>query len=171
MESALTRTSFALFIATAGPGREAAAARATAGEEVVEAVRERWSGRVLGLELGRAEVEAVLGPADERGEDTLAYHLPGFERHLFTFAFDERGRQRRAAFQRRGPAPPMPPPPAAAEAPDDYLRTLAALGVTEDELVALLGPPLDRIGWWPSEELTFANGWKIELRHGVVLLD
>jgi hypothetical protein len=162
------RRSFALYVETAGPGRAAARARARAGEDAATAARARWSGVVVGPAVPRARVVEALGPPDRQDQSTLGYVFPERAGYVYTFAFDARGTQRSAAYRRLAPGPELAPLPAPGPERDAYVRHLAALGATQDELTARFGEPAHDAGWWPVENLRFPNGLEVEVRHGVV---
>jgi hypothetical protein len=166
------RLTFETYIATAGPGRAANAARALVGATATAAARERWSGKLHGPTVTRNDVELALGEADVVDESSLGYLFAAVPDHVYTFKFDDGGRQIRAGFERRGAEPRRvaDPPADQAEYPA-YLRGLAAAEITEAELVQALGAPIERNGWWPCETLRFGNGLELELRHGLVLAD
>jgi len=165
------RRSFALYVETAGPGRAAAQARARAGDPAVTEARARWSGVVLGPAVPRARVVEALGPPDLHDEGTFAYVFPERAGYAFTFAYDACGVQRSAAYRRLAPPPEFAAPPASRGEGDAYVRRLAALGTTQEELTARFGEPEVVVGWWPLETLRFPNGLEVEVRHGVVEVD
>ena len=47
-------------------------------------------------------------------------------------------------------------------------RYLEGIGATSGELLAMLGEPSERVGWWPIENWTYSHGLELELRLGIV---
>jgi hypothetical protein len=173
--SAGARASFTLYLATAGPGETAQRARTEAGDAAVAAARRRWSG-FLGPSTTLGDVETALGRPDwrEAGRDpdhgrvgwvAATYDLQDRPGYAFCFRFTADGRLAGSGY-RRVAAPPPPPPRTAAHV--TVVEQLTATGATEEELLAWLGEPADRYGWWPLETWTWANGLAVDLRLGIV---
>lgn len=159
---------FALYLEAAGPGEVAAQVARTHGEVAVAAARAEFTGHFAIGDATAASIEALLGAPDARGAKTLAYALglrPGYH---YVFEVDDSSRLVRCGFRRHGAPPAAPPPPARRDDNVRYLRQLAAIGATMEEVRAWLGEAEAEFGWWPIEDWVYPGGLVIEFRHAIV---
>ena len=49
-----------------------------------------------------------------------------------------------------------------------FNKYLEGIGATSCELLATLGEPTERMGWWPIENWSYSHGLDLELRLGIV---
>jgi len=82
------RADFELFLDMAGSGAATGRRRSELGIETFLSVDERWRGR-FGATTTRAEILAVLGPADREDAHSLAYHLDGRPGYAYRFVLDD----------------------------------------------------------------------------------
>jgi hypothetical protein len=158
--------SFTVFIETAGPGHAAEAMRRRFGASQSAAAQREWSGRLLGPDKTPEQVEDALGPADVREERLLGYRLPTRPDHRYEFRFaGSPPRLVGSGFERiegRGRSQ------LSGSTPAQLAAELARIQGTESEVLAALGVPVNRFGWWPIETWAYSDGTELELRHGVV---
>ena len=155
-----TLRDFGDYLASSGPGERAERERSRLGADQVAALYERWSGQILGPGVTAEAVVNALGPPNRVDGLTLHYCPPQWPGYSYAFDYDEMGRQTWSGFRRL---------------PEDSLSCpltfdpdlLARRGVTEAELIAWFGKPIERVGWWPSEDWAYAEG-TLTLRHGIV---
>lgn len=156
------RLSFAIFLETAGPGDAASWQQRHFGDAAVEASRARWSGRILGPETTREDVEAALGPPDFDDDFTASYLLPTRQEYVYTFEFHPATRRLLESGFRR------------IEASDEtsgqtkHQERLVMLGATANKIRSTRGAPATTYGWWPWETWEYPDGLILHLRHGVV---
>ena len=159
---------FALYLESAGPGEVAARAARAHGEVAVAAARAEFTGHFAIGAATAASIEALLGAPDARSATTLAYAPASRPGYHYVFELDERGLLARCGFRRHGAPPAAPTPPARRDDNVRYLRQLAAIGATMDEVRAWLGEPEADFGWWPVDDWVYPGGLVIEFRHGIV---
>jgi hypothetical protein len=159
---------FALYLETAGPSEAAKRLRDQVGAEVVEALKKRWSGRLLSPQTTLEQVEAALGPPNRRDGFMIGYELPTPPGYLYVFEFDPQQKNLRESGFRH--IDPLSMPPVSSDV-ESYNRKLIEIGATKPELRASLGEPTNWYGWWPEETWEYPNGLILQLRHGVVVAD
>jgi hypothetical protein len=117
----------------------------------------------------RGSIVAILGKplSDEHGFSR--YDLSVRRGYLFEFRWSASGELLEdsgyVCEQPRQLAISFPTSPEQVGPLGDYL---CETGATSGELLATLGEPTDRTGWWPIENWSYPHGLELELRLGIV---
>jgi hypothetical protein len=153
-----------VYLAIAGPGPRAEAARRSIAASECAAAVAAWSGQLAIGRARRGELLARLGPPDHVRGNAAGYLLDDWPSYAYELHFDPRGVLTEIGFERLGPAANL----RALQTRPDWPHGLAEVGATRSEVRAMLGVPVEESGWWPVDDWRYPDGLLVELRHGIV---
>jgi hypothetical protein len=165
----MMRTSFWLYLESAGSNKNIQELKQKYGQESVVAAQEFWSGRILNPTTTREHVEALLESPDYFDSSILAYYLPQRPGYHYVFEFDpNRNLLLNSGYRRIGSPLDFSLPPLGSEALKVYISSLVEISATASEVELYLGIPTNKYGWWPIEVWEYSNGICLTLRHRLV---
>lgn len=165
----MTRTSFWLYLESAGSNEIIQGLKQQYGEESVIKAQEFWSGRILNPTTTREQVEALLGTPDYFDSVKLAYALPQRPGYHYVFEFDpDRNLLLNNGYRRLGSPREILQPSFESENWEVYCSHLVEICATASEIELYLGIPTVKYGWWPIEVWEYNNSIRLTLRHGLV---
>ena len=168
MDDVLKRSRFGKFLEVSGPGGDARASALGLDEVVRQGLIEEFSGK-FGVMTPLAQIEALLGVPDLIAESYAYYDLGLREDYLFAFRLaSHEPVVVDFAYVRRKPMELPVSAPASPSEAEEVHGELVRLRATAAELLACVGEPMDRSGWFPYETWTYPEGLVLELRLGIV---
>jgi hypothetical protein len=153
---------FNLFLEASGPGGETRARLLGISPAEISKLREVY---VSLIRLGTAKeaILAALGTPAIDDASSFSYELPGKPGYLFRFSFDASGLLTGARYVQRVLGTRTFPGPLSRQT----IKSLGAMGATEEEIRAWYGDPDEITGWWPVETWSYGE-LHFDLRLGIV---
>jgi hypothetical protein len=162
----INRRRFGWFLEAWGPGADGRRRALGLSEQDAEELGVEFSGRILGPSVTLPDIEAVLG-SGVVGRGLVTYDLG--VRTSYDFAFEiVDGRIGEAGYVWKHERTWNHKLLATRQERESLRHELSSGGASWNEVRALLGTPLDRIGWWPIEQWEYPSEFVLDLRLGVV---
>ena len=164
------RRRFGFYIELCGPGWDRRQSALGVTGETRQELQREFGSRLIAMGTTREAIVAELGSPDQDTLRASRYDLGIRAGYLFEFKWSETGTRLvdsgyARSIERKLLIEERPSNPAQVMSTQRYVQSV---GATADELVAVLGEPIDRSGWWPIETWSYPDSLTLELRLGVV---